>query len=132
MDKITYTMAIEVEKRHLDALDHVNNLEYLKWGECIAKKHWELLNKDAGIAPCIWVILKHEISYRKEGRLGDEIHITTWVGETSALRSVRHFEFHRGDELLAEMLTTFCLFSTESRKPIRISDRIKNLLQPRV
>lgn len=130
MDKMTFTMTIEVEKRHLDGLDHVNNLEYLKWGETIAKKHWEFLIKDTQLDQHIWVILKHEIEYKKEGRLSDKITVNTWVGETSALKSIRHFEFYRGEEMLAKMATTFCLFSLESRRPMKISERIRNILLP--
>ena len=130
MDKMTFTMTIEVEKRHLDGLDHVNNLEYLKWGETIAKKHWEFLIKDTQLDEHIWVILKHEIEYKKEGRLSDKITVNTWVGETSALKSIRHFEFYRGEEMLAKMATTFCLFSLESRRPMKISERIRNILLP--
>ena len=130
MDKMTFIMTIDVEKKHLDDLDHVNNLEYLKWGEIIAKKHWEFLIKDTDLVEHIWVILKHEISYKKEGRLGDKILVMTWVGETSALRSVRHFEFYKGKDLLAKMETTFCLFSIKSRKPIKISEKVRNLLCP--
>lgn len=128
MDKMTYTMTIDVQKRHLDTLDHVNNLEYLKWGESAAKKHWEFLTKDVDTELHVWVILKHEIEYKKEGRLGDQIRIVTWVGETTALRSIRHFEFYRSEELLAKMQTTFCLFSVKSRKPMKISSEIKSLL----
>lgn len=130
MDKITFTMTIEVEKKHLDELDHVNNLEYLKWGEVIAKNHWEHLTKDSKMDKHLWIILKHQIEYKKEGRLGDKIRVKTWVGETTVLRSIRHFEFQRGEELLATMETTFCLFSFESRKPVKISQEIRNLLQP--
>lgn len=131
MDKMAFTMSIVVEKSHLDTLDHVNNLEYLKWGESIAKKHWEFLTRDTDLDQHLWVILKHEIEYKKEGRLGDRIDIVTWVGDTSVLRSVRHFEFFRGQELLAKMATTFCLFSMETRKPMKISQEIKNLLLPK-
>jgi acyl-CoA thioester hydrolase len=130
MDKMTFTMTIDVDKNHLDVLDHVNNLEYLKWGESIAKKHWEYLTSEANIDKHLWVILKHEIEYKKEGRLGDEIKVITWVGDTSALRSVRHFEFYRKDDLLATMATTFCLFSFDTRKPVKISAEIRKLLLP--
>lgn len=130
MDKITFSMTINVENQHLDALDHVNNLQYLKWGESIAQKHWNFLIKDSNMDENLWVILRHEIDYKKEGRLGDKIDIITWVGETSVLRSIRHFEFYRGKEMLAKMETTFCLFSLESRKPIKISEELRNLLLP--
>lgn len=128
MDKMGFTMTIDVTSDHLDALNHVNNLEYLKWGESIAKKHWDSLIRGKDLKPHIWVIIKHEIAYKREGLLGDTIDITTWVGQTSGLRSVRHFEFHRGKDLLAKMDTTYCLIDWETRKPIKISEEIKNIL----
>ena len=43
---IKFTQEIIVLKKHLDDLNHVNNVQYLYWAQEIAKSHWAFLIKD--------------------------------------------------------------------------------------
>ena len=76
----------------------------------------------------VWFVIRHEVDYKKQGVLGDEIIVKTWVGETAGIKSIRHFEMHRGEILLVKSQTTFCLLDAASQKPKRITKEITNLL----
>ena len=61
----SYQYDLQVKKEHLDALDHVNNVQYLQWVQEIAGAHWESLIKDKESDYGIWVVRSHTINYKR-------------------------------------------------------------------
>jgi acyl-CoA thioester hydrolase len=96
----------------------------------VAFKHWEHLTKNEPITDTIWVVSRHEIDYKSEAFLGDEIIAKTYVGNTRGVTSERFIEFYKDETLLAKSKTIWVLLDAKSYKPVRIRENILNLLQP--
>ncbi len=120
-----------VDKKHIDDLNHVNNVVYLEWMQDIANLHWNQLKEGHDTSKYVWVVIKHEIDYVRQALLGDEVQAKTWVGETAGIKSVRHVEFYKNNKLLVKAQTTFCLLDAKTFKPTRITDEILRTLAPK-
>jgi acyl-CoA thioester hydrolase len=125
-----FEVKIEITAEDIDDLNHVNNAVYVKWMDDVAFKHWEHLTKNEPITDTIWVVSRHEIDYKSEAFLGDEIIAKTYVGNTRGVTSERFIEFYKDETLLAKSKTIWVLLDAKSYKPVRIRENILNLLQP--
>lgn len=128
--KESFSIKRTVVKKEIDELNHVNNVVYLQWVQDIAKLHWKELAKNSDYKDTIWVVLRHEIDYLGEATLQDEIKLTTWVGDTSAVKSIRHVAIYKGEKLIAKAETTWCLLNKKTLRPTRITESIVKLLSP--
>ena len=120
-----------VEEQHLDKQRHVNNVQYVQWVQDVAEEHWEARASEEQKAKVIWVVVRHEIDYKKEAFLGDQISLQTYVGKTTHVTSVRHVIIKNTDsgKTLAEAKTTWCLLDSETKKPVKISEPLKRVFQ---
>ncbi|EAQ41611.1 thioesterase family protein [Polaribacter sp. MED152] len=125
-----FEVKIEIKAEDIDDLNHVNNAIYVKWMDEVAFMHWAHLTKNQPITDTIWVVSRHEIDYKSEAFLGDEITAKTYVGNTKGVTSERFIEFYKGETLLAKSKTIWVLLDAKSYKPVRIRENILNLLQP--
>lgn len=124
----SYTFKVVVQSKHIDALNHVNNVVYLKWVNVAAEKHWEILSNDEINAKYIWICIRHEIDYKGEAFLGDELTVITWVGETHGVKSVRHVQVLKNNKVIAQTASTWCLVDAKTQKPTRIREDVLDLL----
>lgn len=124
-----YEKKITVEEKNLDKQKHVNNVQYVQWVQDVAEEHWEVRASEEQKAKVIWVVVRHEIDYKKEAFLGDNISLQTYVGETTHVTSVRHVIIKNADtdKLLAEAKTTWCLLDAQTKRPVKISDELKSV-----
>ena len=120
-----------VKPAHIDELNHVNNVVYLKWIQDIANLHWTQLKSGLDTTAYVWVVIRHEIDYIGQALLGDRIVAKTWVGKTGGIRSIRHVEFYKNNKLIVRAQTTFCLVNAKTFKPTRITDQILMMLAPK-
>ena len=120
-----------VEEKHLDKQRHVNNVQYVQWVQDVAEEHWEARASEEQKAKVIWVVVRHEIDYKKEAFLGDQISLQTYVGKTTHVTSVRYVIIKNleTEKTLAEAKTTWCLLDAESKKPVKISEPLKRVFQ---
>ena len=126
-----YKITRLVKENEIDMLNHVNNVVYLQWVQDVAEEHWNYLTKDKEqLTDYIWVVIRHEIDYKNQAVLNDEITVKTWVGTTEGIKSERHVEFYKEEVLLAKAKTTWCLLDAKSHRPKRITEEIKKLLLP--
>lgn len=124
-----YEKQLVVEEKHLDQRKHVNNVQYVQWVQDVAEEHWEVRASEEQKAKVFWVVVKHEISYKKEAFLGDHISLQTYVGDATHVTSIRHVIIKNADsgKLLAEAKTTWCLLDTQTKKPVKISEELKRV-----
>lgn len=124
-----YEKKITVEEKNLDKQKHVNNVQYVQWVQDVAEEHWEVRASEEQKAKVIWVVVRHEIDYKKEAFLEDNISLQTYVGETTHVTSVRHVIIKNADtdKLLAEAKTTWCLLDAQTKRPVKISDELKSV-----
>ncbi|MCA0931642.1 acyl-CoA thioesterase [Lutimonas saemankumensis] len=130
-DSISYSYIQKVDESHLDNLMHVNNVVYLQWVNDISEKHWNILAGEELKTRYFWVVLRHELDYFKEAKLDDELTISTWVGQSKGVKSVRHVEIHKKDTLLLKAASTWCLIDSTTQRPTRIKNDILRILEPR-
>ena len=123
-----YTISKIVGPKHIDRLNHVNNVIYLEWVNEIAKLHWDELTKDHA-QNYYWVVRKHVIEYFKSAFLNDELTISTWVGASKGPLSERFVEIKKGDTILVKVNSTWCLIDGQSHRPKRITEDIIQLLK---
>jgi acyl-CoA thioester hydrolase len=120
-----FSHSFSVDPADIDELEHVNNVAYLRWIQDVAVAHWNDAVDDEHKEKCFWVVVRHEIDYKKPAFAGEEVTATTWVGEWTAVTCERFTEIRRGDELLVKGRTVWCMCDRETTKPVRISIELR-------
>ena len=115
----------DVVESDIDAMNHVNNLEYLRWTLRAAHAHsrsvgWSAERfREYGAG---FIVRSHNIKYRLPALLGDHVTIKTWVKELSKVSSIRKYQIIRtsdGRRLAdAETNWVFVDFQTTELKSI--------------
>lgn len=123
----SHSKKIIVAKTHLDDLAHVNNVVYLQWVQDIAKEHWFSLAKEPFTEDHFWVVVRHELDYKGQAFLGDEITATTFVESFRGPFSIRCVEFKKGDTLLVKTKSNWCLIDRKTEKPKRVPIEVASL-----
>lgn len=118
-----YEKTIEVKASDLDELKHVNNVQYVQWIQDIAKEHWEKRASREILDTNFWVVVRHEIDYKQQAFLEDELTIQTFVGEHTHVTSQRHVNIiHKASgKTLVKAKSTWCLMDYKTKKPVKIS-----------
>ena len=116
-----FSHSFRVEPSDIDEQGHVNNVAYLRWKQDVAVAHWRKAATAEQQERFAWVVVRHEIDYKKQAFLSDEIKATTWVGEWSKVTCERFTEITRGDDLLVQSRTVWCMLDRETAKPARIA-----------
>lgn len=78
-------------------------------------------------AKLLWVVLRHEIDYKRAALLSDELIARTWVGPASRLRFERFTEILRASDraVLASAKTTWCPIDVKTMKPVAVSGEVR-------
>lgn len=115
-----------VEEDDLDELQHVNNVRYVQWIQDIAKEHWEVRATTQLKRDFFWVVIRHEIDYKKEALLNDELLIETYVGDTTFVTSERFVNIKKAstDEILVAAKSIWCLLDTSTKRPTKITSEL--------
>ncbi len=72
----------------------------------------------------LWVALKHEITYRRPAFLDDELFASVMVEKVHGARAFYRTLIKRGEEVLAEVKSSWCCLDAETLKPSRIAQDI--------
>ena len=70
-------------------------------------------------------MLRHEIDYKQQAFENEEITVTTWVGTATKVTCERFTEIKRGETLLVQAKSNWCMLDVKSKKPARISEEIR-------
>ena len=124
-----YTIRRKVSAEDLDELEHVNNVQYVQWILDIAKEHWEVRATEKLKKEFFWVVIRHEIDYKKQSFLHDELLIETYVGDTTFVTSERFVNIKnaKSGEILVSAKSNWCLLDTETKRPTRINDELREV-----
>jgi len=120
---LPFEIAIEIEPSDIDQLGHVNNVVYLRWVQDAAVAHWVAVATAKEREHLAWVVVKHEIEYKRPTFENDGIIARTWVGGVSRRAFERHSELLRRSDrkLLAKALTLWCPIDPETKKPVDVA-----------
>ena len=124
-----YEKRILVTDKDLDQLNHVNNVRYVQWVQDIAEAHW-LKNATQNIQDSFyWVLVNHNIDYKGQALLGDNILIKTFVTKSEGVTSIRKVEMYKqsSGKLIIQSETKWCLIHKKTNRPSRITSEIADL-----
>ncbi|WP_400190624.1 acyl-CoA thioesterase [Hymenobacter sp. B81] len=121
-----FSRPVTVVEDHIDALNHVNNVQYVQWIQDIAGAHWLTAYPAGAGEPYVWVVMEHHVRYLKPALLGDELQLTTWVGEMKGATSQRFTRIERLADgvLLCEAETRWVLLDPHTQRPKRIEPAV--------
>lgn len=124
-----HELELIVSEDHLDARNHVNNVQYVQWVQDIAEAHWTLKAPKDIQVNFYWVMLSHFIQYKAEAVLGDVLKLKTFVTKSEGVRSTRVVELYNAttNKLLSTSETIWCFISNENHRPTRIPEHVQML-----
>jgi acyl-CoA thioester hydrolase len=122
-----FAHSLVAREMDIDANGHVNNVVYLRWVQEAAVAHWKSVASADVMASISWVVVRHEIDYKKPAFRGDPVVARTRVDEITAATTVRICEIVRGDggDVLAKSRTIWCAIDPRTGRPRRIDAVIR-------
>jgi acyl-CoA thioester hydrolase len=126
-----HSFKVGIEPGDIDFMGHVNNAVYLKWVQAAVVSHWEKLAPAEAVARHLWVALKHEITYRRPAFLEDEVFASVVLEKVQGARAFYQTLIKRGEEVLAEVKSSWCCLDADTLKPSRIAGDIAAHFFPR-
>ncbi len=121
---MTFNYPIGIVPTDIDFMGHVNNARYLSWVQDAVVAHWRSLAPPAAVATTAWVALKHEITYRKPAFLDDEVIATVVLEKIEGVRAFYSTMIRRGEDVLAEVKSSWCCLDAKTLRPARIAKDI--------
>lgn len=127
METPPFELRFAVAPGDIDMLDHVNNVVYLRWVQEVAVAHWRELATAQEQAALLWVVVRHEIDYKRPAVLGDVVIARTWVGEARRRDFERHTALSRETDgrLLARARTLWCPIDRRTRKSVSVDEALR-------
>jgi acyl-CoA thioester hydrolase len=123
-----FSHAFSVSAADIDEQGHVNNVAYVRWVQDVAVAHWFSVTDEKTREKYTWIVLRHEIDYKKQSFENEEITFQTWVGEGTRITWERLTEIKRGEDLLVKARSIWCLIDRQTSKPSRITSEMIKLL----
>lgn len=121
-----FTRAFTPGPEDIDANGHVNNVVYVRWIQDMATSHWNARQPAEDQAKWAWIVLRHEIDYRRALMPGETASARTWVAETP--EGPRFDRFVRIDgpdgAMCAQARTVWCMIDQATGRPKRVTPDI--------
>jgi acyl-CoA thioester hydrolase len=116
-----------VESDDIDELGHVNNIVYLRWVQDVAIAHWRTRATPEQQSALVWVVVRHEIDYKRPAMPDEEVRLRTWVGVASRRAFERHTEILRAADgkLLARARTLWCPLDPATLKVVEVGAEVR-------
>ncbi len=124
MSATLHRVAIRILPDDIDFMGHVNNARYLGWVQDAVLEHWRHLAPPDAVAARAWVALKHEITYRKPAFLDDDVVANVLLESVQGARAFYQTIIQRGEEVLAEVKSSWCCIDATTLRPARIGAEI--------
>ena len=129
-------MALDFEKEMtvteaaIDRNGHVNNVCYVEWMQDVAIAHSRSWGIDDWMTEqnATWFARRHEIIYVRPVFLAEVLTLKTQIETDQKVRSVRRYQFVRGEELVAEGTTDWVFVDRTTGKPKRIPRELAELV----
>lgn len=122
---------IGIEPGDIDFMGHVNNAVYLTWVQEAVIAHWRRIAPAEAVAKHLWVALKHEITYRRPAFLDDQVVASVVLEKVHGARAFYRTLIERGEEVLAEVRSSWCCLDAETLRPARIARDVAARFLPR-
>ncbi len=119
-----YHHPIGIVAADIDHMGHVNNSVYLKWVQEAVIRYWESLAPPEAVARHLWVALSHEINYRRPAFLDDLVVADVIADKVEGARAFFTTVIKRGEEVVAEVRSSWCCLDAVTRRPARLAREI--------
>ena len=113
--------SLAVEPGDIDFMGHVNNSVYLKWVQEAVIAYWRRVAPAEAVAQHLWVALRHEITYRRPAFLEDNVVAQVVAEGMHGARAFFHTVIKRGEDVLAEVKSSWCCLDAATRRPARLA-----------
>jgi len=122
-----FELRLAVQPADIDQIGHVSNITYVRWVQEAAEAHWKATAPATDQASLLWVVVRHEIDYKKPAFLGDAIIARTWVGSATRIRFERFTEVLRASDrgVLAQARTVWCPIDAQTGRPVSVSPAVR-------
>ncbi len=121
-----FSLQITPSASDIDANGHVNNVVYVRWIQDMATSHWASRQPADEQARWAWIVLRHEIDYRRALMPGETATARTWVADTA--EGPRFDRFVRIDgpdgAMCAQARTEWCMIDAATGRPKRVTPEI--------
>jgi acyl-CoA thioester hydrolase len=131
MTTLSHLFPIKILPEDIDFMGHVNNSRYLNWVQEAVLEHWRNLAPPDAVAARAWVALKHEITYRKPAFLEDDVVANVVLEKIHGARAFYDTVIKRGEEVLAEVKSSWCCIDADTLRPARISADVSAYFFPK-
>jgi acyl-CoA thioester hydrolase len=131
MTALPHDHAITIAPDDIDFMGHVNNARYLSWVQDAVVAHWRKLAPAEAVTQHLWVALKHEITYRKPAFLEDQVIATVILEKVHGARAFYETLIRRGEDVLAEVKSSWCCIDAATLRPARIAQDIAERFFPK-
>lgn len=121
MNAVAYHHPIGILPGDIDHMGHVNNSVYLKWVQDAVVRYWESLAPPEAVARHLWVALSHEIKYRRPAFLEDVVVADVIANKVEGARAFFTTVIKRGEEVVAEVTSSWCCLDAVTRRPARLA-----------
>ena len=121
MASATFHFPIGVRPDDIDHMGHVNNSVYLNWVQDAVVKFWETVAPADAVGRHLWVALQHQITYRRPAFLEDNVVANVVAEGVAGARAMFTTVIKRGEEVLAEVQSTWCCLDAATHRPARLA-----------
>jgi acyl-CoA thioester hydrolase len=125
-----YRHPIGIVPADIDHMGHVNNSVYLKWVQEAVVRYWEGVAPAEAVGRHLWVALKHEIEFRRPTFLEDVVVADVIAERVQGARALFTTVIRRGEEVLAEVKSTWCCLDATSMRPARLAKDVVSRFLP--
>jgi acyl-CoA thioester hydrolase len=118
-----FTQRFPVDAADIDELGHVNNIVYLRYAQDIAIAHWRSRATEEMVAGFVWVVMRHEVDYRAQLQLGDEVEVRTWVDDAPRGPAwARFVDIYKlgAEKPAAQIKSNWCMLDAQTRRIKRV------------
>ena len=119
-----FSHSFRVDSGDIDEQGHVNNVAFVRWIQDVAVAHWREAATEEQQTRFSWVVVRHEIDYKKQAFEGESITAETWVGEWTAVTCERFTTIRRENVLLVEGRSVWCMLDRATMRPARIDNSL--------
>ncbi|MDL2339880.1 MAG: thioesterase family protein [Pseudomonadota bacterium] len=105
----------------IDHMGHVNNSVYLKWVQDAVVRFWETVAPADAVTRHLWVALQHQITYRRPAFLDDLVVADVVAESVAGAKAMFTTVIMRGEDVLAEVKSTWCCLDSVSHRPARLA-----------
>ena len=130
MADTTFHYPIGIRADDIDHMGHVNNSVYLKWVQDAVVKFWETVAPPEAVARHLWIALAHEIQYRRPTFVDDVVVADVIAERVAGAKAMFTTVIKRGEEVLAEVKSTWCCLDAVTHRPARLAIDIARRFLP--